>query len=343
MRYSNLFAKTKRDAPADITDETLRLAYRAGLIRPVEHGQLDFSPPRRECDFADALDAARGFAATGRARVERGWTAVARRARICRNSIVQAAARADSLVQPRDDASPPEYRSKRTWTRQKKHMAHSRKSRAIFLNIRVLSRCAQRMCSLPRCGTPPRPQRDVEIFKSNGYAATRAAAKSFKPAALSEALLERQLVETPHCDTIEALARYLNVPTSRTAKAVFFSTGDRVIFAVVRGDLQIDENKVKRALGLETLRWATDEEIARVGAVPGYASPVGTRGATIIVDDSVANSPNLVAGANQAGYHLLNTNVPRDFSPDVVTDIALVRPGDVGPDGSGRVGVGARE
>ena len=47
------------------------------------------------------------------------------------------------------------------------------------------------------------------------------------------------------------------------------------------------------------------------------------------------NSPNLVAGANKADYHLLNTNVPRDYKPDVVTDIALARAGDVCADGSG--------
>jgi prolyl-tRNA synthetase len=139
---------------------------------------------------------------------------------------------------------------------------------------------------------------------------------------------------TPHCDTIEALAQFLNVPTSRTAKAIFYSTGERVIFAVIRGDLQIDEAKVKRALNVSNLRWATDDEIARAGAVPGYASPIGTRGVIIIADDSIAKSPNLVAGANRAGYHLANTNIPRDYSPDVITDIALARPGEPGPDGS---------
>ena len=64
---------------------------------------------------------------------------------------------------------------------------------------------------------------------------------------------------------------------------------------------------------------------------------IGTRGATIIVDDSVVDSPNLVAGANKAGYHLLNTNVPRDYKPDVVTDIALARVGDASPDQSGEL------
>jgi prolyl-tRNA synthetase len=90
-------------------------------------------------------------------------------------------------------------------------------------------------------------------------------------------------------------------------------------------------------LGVETLRWATEEEIKGVGAVPGYASPIGTRGATVIVDDSIINSPNLVAGANKTGYHFLNTNVPRDYKPDVIADIALAHAGDPSPDGSGEL------
>src|SRR5581483_920577 len=179
------------------------------------------------------------------------------------------------------------------------------------------------------------PALGLEVLrgKTGSYAATRAAATPYKIPAPQEAPLPLQKVETPHCDTIEALARLLQVPTSRTAKAVFYSTGDRLIFAVIRGDLHIDEYKVKRATGAATLRWATDQEIERVGAAPGYASPIGTRGATIVVDDSVVHSPNLVAGANQAGYHFLNTNVPRDYAPDVVADIALARAGDLSPDG----------
>jgi prolyl-tRNA synthetase len=64
---------------------------------------------------------------------------------------------------------------------------------------------------------------------------------------------------------------------------------------------------------------------------PGYASPIGASGAVVVVDDLVARSPNLVAGANRHGYHLLNVNVGRDFTPDVVADIANARAGDPCP------------
>jgi len=79
------------------------------------------------------------------------------------------------------------------------------------------------------------------------------------------------------------------------------------------------------------LRPATDEEIRASGAVPGYASPVGLKGVKVIVDDLVAQSPNLVAGANLVGYHLRNVNYLRDYSADLVADIAAVRDGDACP------------
>jgi prolyl-tRNA synthetase len=65
--------------------------------------------------------------------------------------------------------------------------------------------------------------------------------------------------------------------------------------------------------------------------VPGYASPIGAKGTTVVVDDLAARSPNLVAGANKHGYHLLNVNVGRDFTPDLVTDITNARLGDPCP------------
>jgi prolyl-tRNA synthetase len=65
---------------------------------------------------------------------------------------------------------------------------------------------------------------------------------------------------------------------------------------------------------------------------PGYGSPIGARDAVVVVDALAARSPNLVAGANRHGFHLRNVNVPRDFTPDVVTDIANVSEGDACPD-----------
>ncbi len=88
------------------------------------------------------------------------------------------------------------------------------------------------------------------------------------------------------------------------------------MFVVIRGDLEINEVKLINALGGGTLRPATDDEIRAVGAVPGYASPMGIGpGITVIADRSVQVGANFVAGANEEGYHLTGVNVPRDFDP----------------------------
>ncbi|MGC9361220.1 MAG: proline--tRNA ligase, partial [Anaerolineae bacterium] len=76
------------------------------------------------------------------------------------------------------------------------------------------------------------------------------------------------------------------------------------------------------------LRPATDEEIRSVGAIPGYASPIGLDGVQVIADDSITSGTNLVTGANKEGYHWINANYPRDFVVSQIGDIALAREGD---------------
>ena len=79
------------------------------------------------------------------------------------------------------------------------------------------------------------------------------------------------------------------------------------------------------------IRPATVEEIRAAGMEPGYGSPIGAHDTVVVVDDLVARSPNLVAGANREGYHYRNVNVGRDFSADVVADITNAQAGDACP------------
>jgi prolyl-tRNA synthetase len=147
---------------------------------------------------------------------------------------------------------------------------------------------------------------------------------SFKKAPFSqEAPLPMERVLTPECPTIEALANFLNVPKEKTAKALMFTriADGRFVFVVVRGDMTLSEAKLRHAVG--EVRMATPEEISKSGAAAGYASPVGLKHALIIVDDLIPQSPNLVAGANEAGYHLLHTNCGRDYTPEIVADLVL--------------------
>ena len=93
------------------------------------------------------------------------------------------------------------------------------------------------------------------------------------------------------------------------------------IVAIIRGDHELNETKLANAVKAADLRPMTEEEIAQIGAVPGYGSPIGVTGATVVIDDLVASSPNLVAGANEEGYHFLNSNHGRDYAANVVADI----------------------
>jgi prolyl-tRNA synthetase len=148
-----------------------------------------------------------------------------------------------------------------------------------------------------------------------------------------EALLPMEEVETPDVTTIEALATFLDVPKSRTAKATFFVTGDdRFVVAIVRGDYDVNETKlVNLVKARKGLRPATVDEIRARGMEPGYGSPLGARDAIVVVDELVARSPNLVAGANRVGWHVMNVHVPRDYTPDHVAEITNAREGDPCP------------
>jgi len=171
------------------------------------------------------------------------------------------------------------------------------------------------------------------ICEACGFAANQQIAAVAKPEPAAEEPRPTEEVATPETPTIAALAARLGVGEERTAKATFFVTGDgRLLTAIVRGDFEVNETKLSNAVkAIGGLRPAHAEEIAAAGMVPGYASPIGASGTIVVVDDLAARSPNLVAGANRHGYHLLNVNVGRDFTPDLVTDIANARPGDACP------------
>jgi prolyl-tRNA synthetase len=154
-----------------------------------------------------------------------------------------------------------------------------------------------------------------------------------KPDPAPEDLLPMEDVETPNATTIDALAAFLSIPRSKTAKAAFFVTGDnRFVTAIVRGDYDVNETKlVNLVKARKGLRPATVDEIKARGMEAGYGSPIGARDTIVVVDELVARSPNLVAGANRVGWHVKNVNVPRDYTPDHIAEITNAREGDPCP------------
>ena len=151
----------------------------------------------------------------------------------------------------------------------------------------------------------------------------------------AEAMLLTEKVLTPDCSTIEALARYLKLPESKTAKALMLMANYRdkeeFVFVVVRGDTTLSIEKFKQMTGVLEISPASEQQIKAAGAEPGYASPIGLKNVRVIVDQLIPVSPNLVAGANEHGVHLLNTNYGRDYTACLVADITTAQAGDPCP------------
>ncbi|UCC16640.1 MAG: proline--tRNA ligase [Dehalococcoidales bacterium] len=172
---------------------------------------------------------------------------------------------------------------------------------------------------------------DVILHCDCGYAANQEKAELDKGEAGGGELLQIEEVPTPGKFSIEEVAGFFGIPESSTLKAVFYIADGKFVFGVIRGDLEVNEIKIQRALNCTDLRMATEEEVIEAGIVPGAASPVGITGITIIADDSVSSGSNFVAGANKPETHIRNVNYPRDFTADIVADIAKANVGDTCP------------
>ena len=170
------------------------------------------------------------------------------------------------------------------------------------------------------------------------YAANREIARFQKPAVAAEEALPLEKIATPGATTIEALAQFLDIPPQHTAKAIFMMAtidneeNERFVLTVVRGDMDLNEVKLANVLKARAMRPADEDEILAAGIVPGYGSAIGAEDhVLVVVDDAIPGAPNLVAGANEAGYHLKNTNYGRDYQADIVADIVVAQEGDACP------------
>ena len=168
-----------------------------------------------------------------------------------------------------------------------------------------------------------------------GFSSNRQIASFVKEKPAAEEPLPRETVYTPNCKTIAQLAEFLQIPESKTAKAVFMIATvaegqedvEKFVVAILRGDMELNETKLTNAVKAKELRPATEEEIEAKGMVPGYGSPVGIKDILVVVDDLIPDSPNLVSGANEVDKHYLNVNYGRDYTADMVTDIAAAQEG----------------
>jgi prolyl-tRNA synthetase len=163
-----------------------------------------------------------------------------------------------------------------------------------------------------------------------GYAATSERAEGAVPGVPSDdeaAPAER--VDTPGMKTIEEVAGFLKVEPWRLVKTIIYEADGRPVAALIRGDREINEEKLAIALGSELLRPAEPGVIEKVtGAPVGFAGPIGLSNVEIMADHSVEPLCNVVVGGNEADVHVRNVNVGRDFEVTAFHDIALIGKGD---------------
>jgi len=179
------------------------------------------------------------------------------------------------------------------------------------------------------------------LCDSCGYKANRQIAHFKKSEPGAEELKPMEKVATPGAATIDDLCEFLKIPAEKTAKALFMMATvseddvdvNKFVLAIVRGDMELNETKLGNAVKAKNLAPATEDQIRAVGAEPGYGSPLNVnKEVIVVVDDIIPKCANLVAGANEAGYHILNVNVNRDFKPAIITDIAAAGEGALCPD-----------
>ncbi len=154
----------------------------------------------------------------------------------------------------------------------------------------------------------------------------------------TEQLLPIQEAPTPGASTIEQVALFLKVAPSRLVKTLIFRTEAGFLAALVRGDHEVNEAKLRRAAGAQVLELATPEQIFReTGGPLGFSGPVGLK-LRIFCDHAAAAVANAVVGANRKDTHLLNVCIHRDYKPAGVADLRHAVPGDPCPRCGGKLG-----
>lgn len=144
-------------------------------------------------------------------------------------------------------------------------------------------------------------------------------------------------IETPNLRTIEEISRQFKFKPPQMVKTLIYMADEKPIAALVTGDSEVNEGKLRKLAGVSQLYQANSKQIQEAtGAPVGFAGPVGLK-IPIYMDWDVRGLADFVAGANEKDRHLKNVNLNRDFKPTAVGDIRYVKEGDLAPDGKGKL------
>ena len=141
--------------------------------------------------------------------------------------------------------------------------------------------------------------------------------------------LPMEEVETPHQESIEAVAKFLHIDMKDTVKALLMNVDGKLVAFFINGERDLNESKALKLLGGSEIGFADDALIATSNAVPGYCGPLGLN-CQVVIDKEVLDMCNFVCGANKKGFHMKNVN-PSDIKYDLVADIVNAKEGDLCP------------
>ncbi|QBO35271.1 proline--tRNA ligase [Periweissella cryptocerci] len=180
----------------------------------------------------------------------------------------------------------------------------------------------------------------IAYSDTTDYAANLEMAKDYyTPNKSLDVQNELTKIETPHVGTIEELAEFLKVDATKLIKSVVFIADEKPVLALVRGDYEVNDVKLKNFLDVDSLELATEEDTMKyLGAKFGSLGPVGvSEDVRIVADEFIQDMVNVTVGANEDGFHFTNVNQNRDFRIDDVLDIRVAKEGSLAPDGQGRL------
>lgn len=170
---------------------------------------------------------------------------------------------------------------------------------------------------------------DDIVSCSCGYSSNIDVATCYLEDKKDEKQLKKEEMNTPNCNTIEDVCKYLKIDVKNSIKALLMKINDELIIFFIRGDRELNEDKVKKIFNVKEVLFANDELINKSNAVPGFTGPIDVK-AKVVIDKEVLNMKNFCCGANKLDYHYINVNID-DFKYDMVEDIVKVKKGDLCP------------
>lgn len=173
------------------------------------------------------------------------------------------------------------------------------------------------------------------------YAANVETATSKVEPAPVEELKAAELIDTPNVSKIDDIVNYLNIPYSKTVKAMMYRDmgTDQVYMVLIRGDYEVNETKLRNVINAVDVTLLTDEELEKHGLIKGFIGPYGIelKDIKVLADEEVTKINNHTAGGNRLDTHYINVNYGRDYTADIVADVKTVKPGETCPRCGGKL------